>query len=288
LSDLSEVHFCVPASAAAAVESFLLDTFGHGIEQRDSETLERSDSGRVEFVCWLAPADVEQSVREVQRFLDSLREMGQTVDPFSWHQTTCRSDGWEEAYRQHFQLARIGRRFVIKPTWEDYEPKSQDRLIELEPGMAFGTGLHASTKLALTAMERCERHGWDPPHSVLDLGCGTGVLAIAAARVWHRARPLAIDNDETAVRVCRENVERNGLSPRIRVERQGASTIRGRFDLILANLSYDLLGEIRPTLRNALTSNGRLVLSGLLTAQARGARARLLLGPGPGTRAHGR
>lgn len=268
MSDLAEVHFCVPLSAAAAVESFLLDTFGHGIEQRDADTLSSPNEGQVEFVCWVDPASVDHCVQQVEQYLTSLRDMNVVVDPFSWRQQPCDADGWQDAYRAHFQLTRIGRRFVLKPTWEDYKPKDQDRVIEIEPGMAFGTGLHASTRLVLSALERAERHGWDPPHSVLDVGCGTGVLAIAAVRSWNRARALAIDSDETAVQVCRENVERNGLSPRIRVELQPASQIRGRFDLIMANLSHDLHEELHHTLCNALNSDGRLILSGLLVEQA--------------------
>lgn len=255
-------------AAAEAVESFLLDQIGRGIEQRDTETLDQSTPGTVEFVCWLPNDHVRDRVHEVEQFLQSLRSLGVDVEPFSWRQQPSSEDGWVEAYKSHFRVTRIGRRFVVKPTWETHDAEPTERVIELDPGMAFGTGLHASTRLAMSAIERIERGCREAPQNVLDIGCGTGILAIAAARTWPRCRALAIDNDEIAVEACRANVERNGLSQRIRVEQRSGGDIGGRYEVILANLSYDVLLALRPKLRKGLNSAGRLVLSGLLADQA--------------------
>jgi ribosomal protein L11 methyltransferase len=268
VSDLAQVHFRVPEGAAEAVANLLVELGGGGVEQRDAETIDAASAGQVEFVTWLPSSDVENSVRSVEQLLASLSNMGIGADSkLTWHQEDAKPDVWVDAYKRHFKTSHIAKRFVIKPSWEEYSPDSGELLIELDPGMAFGTGLHASTKLCMSCLERISRL-CPAPQSILDLGCGTGILAIAAARLWQGCKIVAIDNDPTAVEVCRENAERNGVGKRIEIQQGTAAELSGRYGLILANLSYDVLSTAGEGLIKHLDDFGRIVLSGLLAKQA--------------------
>jgi len=155
----------------------------------------------------------------------------------------------------------------VRPSWETYDPRPRDLVVDLDPGMAFGTGTHASTMLVVRAMERLA-HNQPAPKSVVDLGCGSGILAISAAKLWPATRILAIDNDETALGVCRENVARNGLAARIVVEHRSVLELRGSFALGVANLDPMLLRELQPTMRRHLDPFGHLIISGLPAEEA--------------------
>ncbi|MFN8458949.1 MAG: 50S ribosomal protein L11 methyltransferase [Anaerolineae bacterium] len=121
----------------------------------------------------------------------------------------CRPSDWAESWKQHFHPARIGRRFVIKPSWRDYPAAADDLILEIDPGLAFGSGLHPTTQLCLQILEDMLPGG----KTVFDVGTGSGILALAALRLG-ATQVRAVDIDDVAVRVARENFERNGyLSP---------------------------------------------------------------------------
>jgi ribosomal protein L11 methyltransferase len=248
----------------------LLTEEGGGIEIRDAETSPAGDDDEksTEVLVWIASSSVETKVHRVEKLLRSLKEMGTQVDPWSWRSDEVDPSEWHEAYKRFFKVNRIGRYFVIKPSWEEYEAKPHELMIALDPGMAFGTGLHASTRMVIHAMERLA-HNQPAPKAVLDLGCGTGILSIAAAKLWPATRVLAIDNDETAVDVCRENVNRNGLESRIMVEHRSAKEVKGSYSLVLANLTAEILTEIQPSMRRLLDAFGHMILSGITADQVR-------------------
>lgn len=245
----------------------LLTETGSGVEQRDAETSPDIDEKVNELVVWLPSSAVDARVKQVSTLLASLGAMGSTIDPWSWSSEPVDPENWAEVYKQHFKVNRLGRYVVVKPSWETHEPAAQDLVVEIDPGMAFGTGLHASTALVVHVMERMA-HNQPAPKSVLDLGCGTGILAIAAAKLWPATRVLAVDNDETAIQVCRQNVERNGLESRIVIEQRSGREVRGSFSLVLANLTAEILTDLQPTMRRHLDAFGHLVISGLLASQA--------------------
>jgi ribosomal protein L11 methyltransferase len=261
-SDLAQVHFSVPTEAAEAVAS-LLTEFAGGVEQRDSETLAPATAGVTEFLVWISASEVKRRVQQVEILLGSLKELGTKIESWSWKSVDADPALWQEAYKRFFQINRIGRHVVIKPSWEKYASIPGDLVAEIDPGMAFGTGLHASTRLVLRAMERIARTGPNP-NKVLDLGTGSGILSIVAARIWPGCRVLAVDPDEIAVEICRDNVKRNGLEGRITVEKIGAAQVEGRFALVVANLTRELLLDLHPRMRGLADEPGRMVLSGFL------------------------
>jgi ribosomal protein L11 methyltransferase len=266
VESLSLVHFSVPIETAEAVGNLLTEE-GGGVEQRDEESTPPSAPGTTDFLVWMPPADISRRVQQVETLLKSLQEMGIPTSSWHWKSEEVKPESWQDAYKRHFSVTRLGRRFVLKPSWEHYTPQPEDLLIELDPGMAFGTGLHASTRLVLHILERLARTG-PTPQTVLDLGCGTGILAIATARLWPHTQIVAIDNDPSAAQICQENVSCNRLDGRIKVMHRSPEELEINFNLVLANLSMETLSMLQPMMRRLLSAFGRLVLSGLLAEQA--------------------
>lgn len=150
---------------------------------------------------------------------------------------------------------------VIAPPWEPCDPRPGERVITIDPGPAFGSGFHASTRLALALVaKRCAAAA---PRRMLDVGTGTGVLALAGA-VWDVAEVLAVDSDPEAVAAARANVSRNGRERQVRVASGGLGEVAGVFDLIVANITVDVLAALAGALAGRLDRDGALVLSGVL------------------------
>ncbi|MGI6637738.1 MAG: 50S ribosomal protein L11 methyltransferase [Desulfobulbus sp.] len=170
-------------------------------------------------------------------------------------------EDWATSWQQHFKTFTIAPGLVIKPSWEEYVPRPGEQILEMDPGMAFGTGQHASTRGALYLIERSFRR--DLPGRVLDVGTGTGILAMGAA-LWGAGEVLAIDNDPEAVRVARENVAHNRLSDQITVAATPLAEVKDQYDLILANIVYDVLVEMQPLLSRLAAQSAQLVLAGIL------------------------
>jgi ribosomal protein L11 methyltransferase len=153
------------------------------------------------------------------------------------------------------------------PSWERYTPAPDDVVIDLDPGMAFGTGTHASTQLVLEELQALADAGTHPPR-ILDVGCGSGILAIAALKRWPGAQCVAIDIDPLAVDATRENAAVNEVSPRIDVSATPVEDVAEAFPLVLANIQAHVLRLLKPALVARLARGGTLILSGLLTPQA--------------------
>jgi ribosomal protein L11 methyltransferase len=168
-------------------------------------------------------------------------------------------EDWAEAWKEHFPVMRIGRRIVIKPTWRTYEPAPGDVVVALDPGMAFGTGLHPTTRLCLAGLEGWADAGLIPGARVLDVGCGSGILALAAGLLG-AAELNGVDTDPIAVEATRENAARNGIDIAVRA---GSLPVEGGpFDLVLANLVASLLVALAPDLATALRPTGARIQRG--------------------------
>ncbi|WP_417915084.1 50S ribosomal protein L11 methyltransferase [Candidatus Electronema sp. JM] len=170
-------------------------------------------------------------------------------------------EDWATSWQQYFTPFAIVPGLIIKPSWEHYAVQPGEQVLEIDPGMAFGTGQHASTKLALSLIQHCFQ--MVPPNKVLDVGTGTGILAMAAA-LFGAQRITAIDNDPEAVRAAAENIARNGLASTVAAAATPLSEISGSFDLICANILHDVLVEMAPAIAGRLTAQGNVVLAGIL------------------------
>ena len=166
---------------------------------------------------------------------------------------------WATAWQQDYHTLRLGRRLVIVPQWEEYEPQADDLVIRLEPGMAFGTGLHPTTRLCAQVLEDLVQ----PGQRVLDVGTGSGILAIAAVRLG-AAEVLGTEIDPVAVQAARENVERNGVAEQVRVVEAASPAGLGAWGLVVANILPHILLDMAAALAECTAPGGWLVLSGIL------------------------
>lgn len=175
---------------------------------------------------------------------------------------------WLGEWKKNWQPVRVGTRFLIAPPWSEI-PHTESRIvIRIEPGMAFGTGTHETTRLCLTAIEKYFAGG-----SFLDVGTGTGILAIAAAKLYPAARIEACDTDAEAVEIARENARLNGVAAHLSFSVGTIDDTTASADVVCANLTADVILPLLPALVGATC--GRLILSGILDTQTELVRARL-------------
>lgn len=183
---------------------------------------------------------------------------------------------WANAWKDYYHVTHIGQRLVIRPSWREYTPKEGEVVIELDPGMAFGTGLHPSTRMCLEQVERRIRPGM----RVLDVGTGSGILALAAAKLG-AASVYCIDNSSVAVESARANAAANGLGARISVvlgelDEPLAQRMSGQFDLVLANIIARVIGSLAPYLAQVLAPGGLLITGGIIEERRHEAEQPLL------------
>ncbi|HLZ71981.1 MAG TPA: 50S ribosomal protein L11 methyltransferase [Dehalococcoidia bacterium] len=179
---------------------------------------------------------------------------------------TVHEEDWANAWKEFFQVERIGRRLVVRPSWRAYAAQPGDVVLDLDPGMAFGTGQHETTRMCLLAVEELTR----PVMHVLDVGCGSGILGIAAALLG-AGDVVAVDTEPVAVEATAENARRNGVQDRLRVA-EGSLDERwpfvggpsADFDLALANIHAAAAIALAPNLFAALRPSGALVASGII------------------------
>jgi len=229
-------------------------------------------------------ATLEAKLTRVRTYLVALRSMGLDPGPSKVVTRPFHDRGWAMRWKEFFRPVRIGRRLVITPSWDAFAGREGDIVVTLDPGMAFGTGQHPTTKMCLElleeAFEQFRVHGsqfkvvrnhelstmnYEP--TVLDLGTGSGLLAIAALRLG-AATVLALDTDRVACRIASQNIRQNGGDGRI-VVKQGSLDAAGRrtFDLILANLTAEPLISLAPRLARSLRVRGCLITSGILASE---------------------
>ncbi|HEY9072960.1 MAG TPA: 50S ribosomal protein L11 methyltransferase [Desulfobaccales bacterium] len=255
-----EVRLLAPAGMQEEAGLFLTEFSGRGVIFEE----EGAPAGGVIIRAFFRPEEFGPWQQEqLQAYLKRLG--GYNLYPLGLEMLKVAEEDWAEAWKAHFKTQKVTSRMVIRPPWEDYTPEAGELVLTIYPGMAFGTGRHATTLLCLRALEEVWGQGLpeaDTPWQVLDVGTGTGILALAAARLG--AGVLAIDVDPEAVAAALENVRLNELEERILVEPTLLHAIRQQFALILANLTTPDLLQLAESLTGHLLSGGALIISGFL------------------------
>jgi ribosomal protein L11 methyltransferase len=177
--------------------------------------------------------------------------------------STVADEDWADTWKQHFHPLRVGQRIVVKPTWRDVEYAPGDVVIELDPGMAFGTGLHPTTQMCLQVLEQKVQPGMQ----VLDLGTGSGILAIAAAKLG-AARIMALDTDPVAVEVAHENARRNGVASQVTVTQGSLDRTAKAYDLVVVNILAKVIIELAKSgLAQRIRPGGEWAAAGIIEPQ---------------------
>ncbi len=208
---------------------------------------------------------VDELLEERRRSLDeALGHLDQICPLPHPRYAIVNEESWKKAWQETLDVLHVGEHFVIRPPWRRYTSARAELVLTIDPDLAFGTGLHPSTRLCLEALEQ---YG-ESPMRVLDLGTGTGVLALAAAKLG-AATVLAVDHDAAAVATARKNVQRNGVAAQVQVLHGSLADVTGEYDLILANLLNSILLRMaqEEDLATRLRPGGRLVASGILQDQ---------------------
>jgi len=207
------------------------------------------------------PAAVEGVVAEVATALGHLQAFG--LRPIGELMTRLVHEAdWAEAWKAHFPVLRVGRRLVIRPTWRRHRRAPDDVVLALDPGMAFGTGLHPTTRLCLAMLEGVADRGGLDGARVLDVGCGSGILAIAAVKLGALSA-LGVDTDPIAIEATTANARRNRLVRRIRARVGSLPSDEPGYDIVLANLIASVLVARAVDLRSELAPGGTLIASGI-------------------------
>jgi ribosomal protein L11 methyltransferase len=250
------LHLLLPQEFQEAVSNFLVEQGAAGLKE---EGIEESKEIEME-VYFLKDGREQRVIPALRRYLRSLETIFSKKIFYQIETTLLPEQDWGEHWKKFYKPIPIGSRFVVFPSWETVRLKKGQIPVEITPGMAFGTGTHATTQLCIEALEaRLKKKGI----SVLDVGTGSGILAIVAAKLGTQ-EVLGIDTDPVAIEVARENVERNGLKGRVRIRKGSIGKIQERFDLVLANIDFKGLKRLRKPLPRHLNEKGFLILSGIL------------------------
>lgn len=271
-----EVNVAVTHEAVEAVADMLTSIGSKGVaiedpqlinDLRNSGTWELCDipeQENTEVVTVSAYyADDEKLEKRLAEIDEQLALIEERIGKYRFGNTRFRKvseQDWANEWKQYFHVTHVGKSFVIKPSWEEYAPKEGEHVIEIDPGMAFGTGTHHTTNMMMERLEKVIT----PDSTVFDVGTGSGILAIAAAMLGAKS-VKAVDIDAVAVRVAKENVADNGLSEQIEV-REGdlLHGTEGKADVIIANIIADIVIMLLQDIPQKLNDDGVLLASGII------------------------
>ena len=251
----------VAGEAREAVEYALMEAGALGTETNDAPSPDEEPLLRVTAYFDQTP-ELERVRAELSEALHIYDLPSSSVREMNFREVS--NEDWLGEWKKNWQPVELGR-LVIAPPWSEVKAAKDRVVIRIEPGMAFGTGTHETTRLCLKAIMRFFKGG-----SFLDVGTGTGILAIAAAKLFPEARVAACDTDPEAVEIARENARLNGVAEQIdfrvgSLDESGREPVTSSADFVCANLTADVISTLLPVLVGA--SCGRLVLSGILDSQ---------------------
>ena len=272
-----EITIHTTNEASEIVESILLDYGSTGVAIEDPTTLEENLHDDFGTIVELSPTDypevgvvVKGYINELNfddetfnRFKGELEQLGKNINIgefFKIETTTIKDSDWENSWKDYFDILNIGEKFVIVPTWREYENNENKYVINIDPGMAFGTGGHETTSLCIKNLEKYVK----PHDNIIDVGCGSGILSIAASYLTD-GEIKAVDLDKLAVDVSRENFALNNLENRIVVEEASLLTKETKkYNVIVANILAHIIELMLDDAYNLLEDGGYYITSGII------------------------
>ena len=284
----AEISIQTTHEATEAVANIFHDLGASGVVIEDPELInsyrrsgnweycdipEEEDTNIVTVKAYLpVDSELDEKIRLFETKINELinHDIDKGLGLINWREV--HEEDWATAWKDYFQPVKIGERIVIKPTWCEYTPGIGDLIIELDPGMAFGTGTHHTTAMCVRLLEETVKPGF----TVFDIGTGSGILAVAAAKLG-AAAVRAVDYDNVAVRVARENVEVNNAGHIVSVS-QGDLLIglEGRADIVVANIIADIIIRMLPDVPDRLKPGGWFIAGGIIAERLGDVTAALL------------
>jgi len=239
----------VPYAKKEKVEDFLYEYIHKGWETV-------KEKFRVYFVFYLEEGSPELALLE--EFLEKNLDI-------NIEYKLLKEEKWEEIWKAHFKPLKIGKSLVIIPPWEKYEPSPSETIITIEVGQAFGTGHHPTTKMMLENIEIFKERIKNSDLKILDIGCGTGILSIACAKLFKNSAIFGIDIDDLAIEASKENAILNKVEGKIVFQKE---TPQEKFHLIFANIGYREIKNLAKTIKSCSQIGSHVFLSGFLTIDA--------------------
>lgn len=268
-----EITILTPPELVEALSNFL-EEMGTGGVFQDVPVQDSFDGATVStqeevksYLPWSRTAKKQKD--RIAAYIDSLSSLFPKLEKPSLSTRTITDPDWGEQWKKYFKPLRVSGDIVIKPTWERYSPAGNDIVVDIDPGMAFGTGQHSSTRMCIAAIEDLLiRDGSRGERTVLDVGTGTGILAICAAKIGVRS-VTGIDIDPKAVEIAGRNIVINGVEDRVEIINRDIALCKGSFDLIVANLISGLLIQLHEHLLSLTKPGGYIIASGLTEHDAK-------------------
>jgi ribosomal protein L11 methyltransferase len=269
-ADRLKIDIYTPTETIDALNNFLEEIGAQSgfqeylVEQQSENGFPQPDSNETLKVFIPIDARKEKRIASLQRYLESLAEIFPELEHPRMTTEIIHDPDWEEAWKKFFKPIKVSHSIIVKPTWERCTQEGGNIVIDIDPGMAFGTGQHPSTRMCIEALENILLHDRSIANwHVLDVGTGTGILGIAAAKL-DAEKVLCVDTDKKAVEIATQNALINNVSERVAVRHGDIAKLSETFDLIVANINANTLIKLRPHLTRLLNSNGYLIISGII------------------------
>lgn len=202
--------------------------------------------------------NIEEVLSYVNERINELKEMGLDLGEAKVEHEKMHEEDWANTWKQYYKPSKVGEKIVVKPIWEEYEAKDGELVVNLDPGMAFGTGTHETTRMCIQALERYVEES-----TVFDVGCGSGILAIAAAKLGAKLA-VGVDLDPVAVESSKENVEYNNLDNIEILHGNLVEVIDGKADIVVANILAEIICILTDDVKRVLKEGGVFITSGII------------------------
>lgn len=226
------------------------------------EKLLEGDNSQTKIMAYFSEEDksLPEKIMDITEQIKHLQDFGLEVGNFSVELSEVHQEDWENAWKQYFKPIHVTDKIVVKPKWETYEKKNDEIIIEIDPGMAFGTGTHETTSMCINQIEK----NLKKEDQILDIGCGSGILAMAAVLLGAK-KAVGVDLDPVAVRVSKENLELNNLSDKVEILHGNLTdVIKEKSDIVVANIMADIIMILLEDVRDFIVDDGIFISSGII------------------------
>lgn len=271
-----EVAIVTSSEAVEAVSGILYNTNVKGVSIEDPEDIEYKKKnpgdwdyfdetlllvkdGAIVKGYYKQDEHLDEYLRYIKDSINNLEQFG--IDKGKGLITVAKvnEEDWENNWKKYYKPSRVGERVVVKPIWENYEPKSEEIVVELDPGMAFGTGTHETTRMCIKALEKYVK----PESTVFDIGTGSGILAITAAKLKAK-EAVGVDLDPVAVKSATENVKYNNIDNIKILYGNLMEVVEGKADIVVANIIADVIIFLVEGVKEFIATGGRFISSGII------------------------